>query len=335
MNGRETRSRHLLRNSALLILTALLLGVAAPAVADPAGPTDFLNEIIEVDPPATGVTFSVVGGDAFLRAVVEPGSRLVVIGYFGEDYLRVLPDGSVEENRNSPSVALNQDRYGGNAEYDRPEAELAPDWQTIGDGGVWAWHDHRIHWMSKTPPPGRTPGDVVYDEVTVPVVVNGTATLVRVSLTWVERGAPVWAFAGAALGLLMMGAGRRFRGWTLGLLAAASLAVGLWQFLWLPAETDPSLLQWAVPAVALLFLLAGLRRPAVRRIAFAVAAAELAGWALWRRESIWRAILPTGAPYALDRAVTAAALTGGALGLVLWVLEFRRARQAPPLEAPI
>jgi hypothetical protein len=329
VSGHQTRSRVLRRNPTLLILTALFLAVAAPAFADPAGPTDFQNEVIRVDPPTTGVTFSIVGGDAFLRAVVEPGSELVVVGYFGEDYLRILPDGRVEENRNSPSVALNVDRYGEDVDYDRADADLAPDWATIGEGGVWAWHDHRTHWMSKTPPPGRAPGDVVYDEVAVPVVVNGTATLLWVSLTWLERGAPIWAIAGAALGLLMVGAGSRFRFWALGLLAAASLSVGFWQYLWLPAETAPSPLQWAVPGVALLFLGIALRRPNVRGMALAVAAAELAGWAIWRRESMWRAILPTGAPYGLDRAVTAAALAGGLLGVFLWAVELRRARPAP------
>ncbi len=325
----STARRRRRRHRAATLITFLLLSVASPASADPAGPTDYLNEILDVTPWSEGVEFSVVGGDAFLRAEVRPGTELVIIGYFGEPYVRILPDGTVEENRNSPSVVLSTDRYGEDVEYDRATAQLSPEWQAVRNDGTWAWHDHRMHWMSRTPPPGRTAGDVVYDEVSIPVRIDGTETRVSISLTWIERPAAMWPVVGAALGLLLVAGTRRRPLVALGILAIAALVTGFWQYSWLPPETEPSFLQWAVPGVALLFVAAGARSPSAARIAAAVAAAELLAWGAWRREGMWRAILPTGAPWPLDRATTAACLAGGALALLLGMNDIRTRSRTP------
>jgi hypothetical protein len=133
------------RLTTVLAVMAAFLALAAPAGADPAGPTDFQNEILRVEPMPDGVQFSIVGGDAFLRAEVEPGVELTVMGYFGEPYLRVLADGTVEENALSPSVVLNEDRYGTSVDFDREDALLPPEWRVVGSEGSWTWHDHRIH----------------------------------------------------------------------------------------------------------------------------------------------------------------------------------------------
>ena len=78
---------------------------------------------------------------------------MVVEGYRGEPYLRFLPDGTVQVNRRSPAAYLNEDRF---AQVEVP-ATRRPDarrragsrWR---ENGRYDWHDHRIHWMSKTPP---------------------------------------------------------------------------------------------------------------------------------------------------------------------------------------
>ncbi len=330
MTPSSSTNRRRRRGTSTALLALLLSGTALPAAADPAGPTDYRNEVIGLDPATDGAEFSIVGGDAFLRVEVEAGTELVVIGYFGEPYLRILANGTVEENQISPSVPLNTDRYADDVEIDRDQAQLPPHWQVIGNGGAWAWHDHRVHWMSRTPPPGRSPGDVIYGEVSIPVVIDDVETRVSLSLTWVERPAPVWPIVGALVGALLVGWRRRRHLPALGLIAAAALVVGVRQYAWLPPETDPSVLQWAVPVAALAFVGAGLLRPRVAAVAGAVAAAEIAGWGLWRRESMWKAILPTSAPYALDRAVTAACLVGGLTSLVL--LFIVRIRTSPAIE---
>ena len=80
----------------------LVLG-AAPATADPAGPTDYQTEVTSIDPPADGFRVEAIGGDAFILLTAEPGVTVEVLGYRGEPYLRFHPDGRVEENRRSPT----------------------------------------------------------------------------------------------------------------------------------------------------------------------------------------------------------------------------------------
>ncbi len=302
-----------------MLAGTLLIGVGTPALADPAGPTDFQNEILRVDPAPDAVDFSIVGGDSFLLAEVEPGTELVVLGYFGEPYLRILDDGTVEENASSPSVVLNEDRYGTNVSYDRSDAQLPPEWRVVGDGGRWAWHDHRIHWMSESPPPGRSPGDLVFDEVTVPVEVDGVPTTIHVSLSWLERPFPLAAIVGLTAGVGLSWVMRRRVQWMLFGIATLAFLVGLRQWLFLPVETEPSFLQWAVPVAAAAFVAVGVVRPLLARIAWLVAAIELAVWGVWRWESMIRAVLPTAAPWDLDRFVTALTLASGMAVLALLV----------------
>jgi hypothetical protein len=121
-------------------LAAVLIG--PPAHADPAGPTDYRSEVVSVDPPTPTVDVGILGGDSFVDLTVRPGTEVIVVGYQGEDYLWFRPDGTVWENRRSPSTYANAERYGS----DVPElasATAAPDWVRVGDGGRWAWHDHR------------------------------------------------------------------------------------------------------------------------------------------------------------------------------------------------
>lgn len=317
------------RIATVVVLAVAVLGVAAPAGADPAGPTDFQNEILRVEPAPEGVEFSIVGGDAFLRAEVEPGVELVVMGYFGEPYLRVLPDGTVEENAVSPSVVLNEDRYGTVLEYDRDDAQLPPEWRVVGTDGTWAWHDHRIHWMTKAPPPGRAPGDLVFGEVTVPVSVDGTATTLFVSLEWLERPLPLAAAVGLVAGLAAVWLPRRRTDLVLLATSALAFVVGLRQWLFLPIETEPTLLQWAVPAVAAAFVVVGRARPLLADTAWLVAAVELLVWGIWRWESMFRAVLPTAQPWYLDRFVTALCLSAGAAMLAVLVAERLRPEPTP------
>ena len=314
-----------------VLASTLVAGLSSPAAADPAGPTDFQNEILRVEPAPEGVAFSIVGGDAFLRAEVETGTELVILGYFGEPYLRVLADGTVEENAVSPSVVLNEDRYGSSVDYDRADAQLPPEWRIVGESGTWAWHDHRIHWMAESPPPGRAPGDLVFGEVTVPVEVDGVPTTVFVSLSWLERPFPLASVAGLALGVALAWTQRHRAQWLVLGVVVLAFIVGLRQWLFLPIETEPSILQWAVPAVAGAFVAVGIARPLLANTAWLVASVELLVWGIWRWESMIRAVLPTAAPWDLDRFTTALALATGAS--ITAVLIAERVSPEPTSEA--
>ena len=143
----------------LLVATATLvwLGVAAaPAsahsVAGVSG-TNFQTTLRSVTPAVPGLEVKVVEVGSRLEVENRTGQELVVLGYKGEPYLRIGPDG-VFENRLSPATYLNRSRKGGTP---TPAAENAKvgdtDWAKISSEPLARWHDHRIHWMGNINPP--------------------------------------------------------------------------------------------------------------------------------------------------------------------------------------
>ncbi|MBN2624071.1 MAG: hypothetical protein JXA83_11905 [Acidimicrobiales bacterium] len=310
---------------ALTVVASLLAG-ARPAAADPPAPTDYRSTVTAVDPTTDGVEAQVVGGDAFLELRVDVGREVLVSGYGDEPYLRFRPDGTVERNRRSEATYLNEDRQGGVELPADADNEADPEWETVASGGTYAWHDHRIHWMGASRPPGAEPGDLV-QEWAVPMTVDGTAVEVRGELVLAEPTSPLPWFALAVGGLAAVVAlGRRRPQPTAGLavLVAATAALGIgwaeWSAAPAGAGADPLLV--AVPLVGVVAALAGVAlrgRPAAATATLAAAAATL-GWAVLRADVLWTPVLPTDVPFALDRAVTALALglPAGAAALVVW-----------------
>ena len=88
------------------VALAVTIATAAPAAADPAGPTDFQTEIVAVEPAVPTIDLRMIGGDSFIEMEVQPGVDVVVIGYRGEPYLWFAADGRVYENDRSPSTYL-------------------------------------------------------------------------------------------------------------------------------------------------------------------------------------------------------------------------------------
>lgn len=311
---------------------AFVIGVGAvlPGTvhADPAEPTDYRSEVASVTPAVDGVDVEVVGGDAFLLLQVAPGHEVMVVGYQGEPFIRVLRDGRVEENRRSPSWALSQERLPAGDLPDDVGAELEPRWIQTALDGTWAWHDHRAHWMGSEPPMGLGPGDQVVDGV-VPLVVDGRPVEVRVVSIWQQPPSPWPAWLGAGLGAAAAVLFVRQRRWAVLVGAVASVAalvVGTWEYASLPDVTGPRLTSWLLPAAALgaccVAAAARRRRPPARLAAvgaLVVAAIELGLWAGRRRTVLSRAVLPTDAPAWFDRAVTAFVLVV-AVGLAAAIL---------------
>ena len=338
--ARSAAQRALLAVVAAVALVAGALGPpAGTALADPAGPTDYRSEVLEVDPPTPTVALDVIGGDAFVRLRAASGTEVVVIGYRGEAQLMIRPDGTVLENRASPSTYVNQDRYGGDPIPPSATPDAAPDWREVGSGGTWSWHDHRAHWMQPTPPAGRGVGDRVVEGV-IPLVVDGAEVDVTVVSTWQPEPSPLPAVAGAVAGVALAAVAaaswRRGRRWSLAAvpLAALALVAGAWQWASLPAETGPRLVWWALPAiataatsVAAVAEVAG--RTFLARAAVLVAGAQLVVWGAVKRDGLTAAIVPTGAPGWFDRLATAGALVGGA-GLVALALAALFGPLGPP-----
>lgn len=296
------------------------------AHADPAEASDYETRVVAVEPATDTIDVSIVGGDSFVQLTVEPGTQVVVIGYQGEPFVRVRADGIVEENERSPSLYLSRDRLGGSEVPAHADASLPPLWQEVGSGGRHAWHDHRSHWMSPEPPPDHNPGERIL-EGTIPLEVAGTSVTVTTVTDWLHPPSrtPLYVGAGAASVAVVaaLASGRRLA-WPLLVVALLATAVGAWQYRSLPAETDPMVVWWLLPAVATGSAAAAmlLGRRLVAYSLVILAGLELAVWVYVRRHAAFRAVLPTDAPFWLDRGVLAAtavmaavAAVGGVVGL--------------------
>jgi hypothetical protein len=114
-------------------------------------------------------------------------------------------------NKRSPSYYVNAERYGLSAPPPQADSKARPDWQTVSDTGRYEWHDHRIHYMSKSTPPqvkaadGRTK---VFDWK-VPMTVGGRPGAIRGDLYWqpaADSGAPTGAIVAFGIFVLVTGA---------------------------------------------------------------------------------------------------------------------------------
>jgi hypothetical protein len=298
--------------------TRALLGVVAGVLsllvsggvvhADTAGPTDFRSTIVNADQLPDTIDVRIVGGDSFVLLTADPGTDVMVLGYDNEPYLHFRADGVVEENRRSPTVYQNRSRYGSDDTPADADPTAAPEWQQVASGGSYAWHDHRSHWMLRSPPANAERGQQV-GSGDIPLQVDGTPVSVSVAVTWAEAPSRLPLVAGAVVAVfltMIVLSSRRRLAWILVAGGAAAAGIGYWQYQSLPAVTGPSRMWWLVPAVAavsgLLAVLFG--RTLVSFALVLLGGIELAIWVLLRRDGLVRALLPTAAPYWLDRGVT-------------------------------
>lgn len=202
--------RKLVGAVALLATVAL----AQPAPAHEGNP-NFRSEIEGINPSADGLSVEVVNFDDSLRLTNRSGETVVVEGYDGEPYLRILGDGTVQVNTTSPSYYLNRDRFAQVEVPPRADADAPPTWETVDESSQYSWHDHRIHYMSTgTPPQVRDEGEraKVFD-YRVPIAVSGEEGAVTGTLYWVgqDEGFPIAPFIGLAVVALALGALLVFR----------------------------------------------------------------------------------------------------------------------------
>jgi hypothetical protein len=142
----------MLRRRAVVAGAALLaLLVAAPASAHQGNP-NYRSVINGVTPAVPGLRLQVLNFDDRLQLDNRTGKTVVVRGYQNEPYLRVLRDGTVQVNHNSPAFYLNNDRTSTGKVPATAKPDATPDWQVVDRTGSYQWHDQRIHWMSTIPP---------------------------------------------------------------------------------------------------------------------------------------------------------------------------------------
>lgn len=309
---------------AALSATWLFAG-ALPALADPAGPTDYETEVASIEPSIEGLDVDVIGGDAFIRLTSTSSATVEVKGYSGEPYLRFLPDGTVEENELSPTRYLNVDRYAIVSVPEQASASASPVWRLARSDGSYAWHDHRAHWMNTQPPPGAGPGDQILEGV-IPLIVDGAEVDVTVISVWQPQPSFWPVMVGLVVGVGVGLAATQRPAWatvaTL-VLSLSALTVALVAFFSVPLETGPSWVLWLVPLTAGLLALLALRPSlwgrwsgSIQRSAptlVLIGSLELVVWGLVRWDWMTAAILPTVLPFWVDRMVVAAVLAGAAL----------------------
>lgn len=292
------------------VVVGLLVGAPAlPAGADPARPTNDRSEVIAIEPATPGARVDVVGGDAFLRVRVEPGHTVEIPGYDDEPYLRIDADGTVNQNEHSPTRWVNSARYGA-TEPPPPEAavDAEPDWRVVGDGGDHVWHDHRIHSMGG---PVQPRWEVPMTIDGQPVAVQGTLIRSAAPNAWPWIVLAVAAAAGVALAITRRPGPARV---ALVVVAGAAVVVGGAEIAELPADTRTGVWVVVLPVLGLIAAVLALApRPTWLPAPFtAGAGAALVAWGVKRFGVLDHAVLLTGLPDGLDRAVVALALGIGA-----------------------
>ena len=192
----------------VVALSALFALACAPTALAHQGNPNYRSVIDQVTPKVPGVHLQVLNLDDRLELQNTSGKTVLVKGYQGEPYARILGDGTVQVNHNSPAFYLNNDRTSTGKVPATATPDATPDWQVVDRAGRFQWHDHRIHWMSTIMPKqvtDKTKRTKVFDWK-VPVQVGSTDASVNGTLFWAGTGgggAPVGAYAGLAVVALL------------------------------------------------------------------------------------------------------------------------------------
>ncbi len=345
------------------VVTALAGVVAALAVAAPAQAhgtdapdgTNYRTTVGGMSPAVPGLAVRAVEAGGRLELDNRTGRTIEVLGYAGEPYLEVRPDG-VYENVHSPATYLNTTITGDAAVPATADPTLPPEWRRVSGGPVARWHDHRTHWTDAVPPPQVTADPSRTHRIRDWVVPlrDGVRTVeVRGTLDWVPPPtAGLWwlAVASGALvvGLIGVSTGRRWTGVVLGgaAIAGGAAAVGYA----VARQIDAGATGVGAVLLGLLVtqvwpVLAGLgaiaaggyalaRRPATD-FALALAGACLALFAGLANVVVFtRSVAPVPWPAWSARLVVATVLAVGAGLAVAGALRMRAASRAAPAAAP-
>jgi hypothetical protein len=211
----------MIRLRAVVARTALVaLLAAAPAQAHQGNP-NYRSVIDGITPNVPGLKLQVLNFDDRLQLDNRTGKTITIDGYQRETYARLLRDGTVEVNRNSPATYLNDSRTSTGKVPPNAKPGATPVWKIVDHTGSFQWHDHRIHWMSTIPPQqvtDKSKRTKVFDWK-VPMQVAAQKTSVNGTLFWqpkpggaIPTGALIGLIALAAVGLAAVVIVRRRRG---------------------------------------------------------------------------------------------------------------------------
>jgi hypothetical protein len=173
----------------LAVLTAVVLvplALPGPASAHKGSP-NYRSTVRGIEPPVAGLNVQVLNYDDRLLLVNRTGRDVEVRGYDGEPYIRIRKDGTVQVNKRSPSYYLNLERFGDAPVPRQAQKGAPPQWALVDKTGRFEWHDHRVHYMSKSLPnqvKDKGKRTRIFDWK-VPVDVGGRRVQVKGDLFWV------------------------------------------------------------------------------------------------------------------------------------------------------
>ena len=190
-----------IRIAAVVALAAL--SAAVPTAFAHKGNPYYLSQVDGITPAVAGVTVEVLNRDDRLLLHNTSGKDVVIEGYDKEPFARVLADGTVQVNTDSPAYYLNDDRFA-NVEVPAGVDGKGPArWKQVDKTGRFEWHDHRAHWMAKQRPSHVRDESVktkIFDW-RVPIEIDGARGAVAGTLFWTPLpggGLPVGAIFGFA-----------------------------------------------------------------------------------------------------------------------------------------
>ena len=175
----------IVRLCAVTSAIALTTLVASPAYAHKGSP-NYRSTLRTITPAEPGIQVQVLNYDDRISRINRSGKMVLVRGYNREPYIRLLGDGTVEVNKNSPAFYLNQDRYANVTVPSAAHQGAAPAWQVLDKTSRYEWHDHRIHYMAKGMPPqvkDRNKRTKIF-AWQVPIEVGGRPAELRGDLYW-------------------------------------------------------------------------------------------------------------------------------------------------------
>jgi hypothetical protein len=199
-----------------LAVAGAILAPATPAFAhggDAPDATAYRTAVTAISAPAPGLQVRTVEAGARLELSNRTGHSVEILGYSGEPYLDVRPDGTYQ-NVNSPATYLNETLSGDSAVPPTADPTAPPLWRRLSHSTTVRWHDRRTHWLAAgLPPAAAADPDHAHRlrDWAVPLRTQVTTFEIRGTLDW--RPPPrAWLWwAGAALLALTAAAAARRR----------------------------------------------------------------------------------------------------------------------------
>ncbi|AEV82083.1 hypothetical protein ACWT_1067 [Actinoplanes sp. SE50] len=143
------------RITLILAVAGAMIAPATPAFAhggEGANVTSYRTTVSGISDPMRGLSVRTVEGGARLELTNDTGRSIEVLGYSGEPYLELRPDG-VYQNLGSPAAYVNRTLAGDTPVPPVADPTAPPSWQKVSAGHTIRWHDQRTHWLGTVRPP--------------------------------------------------------------------------------------------------------------------------------------------------------------------------------------